>query len=40
MENTTTIPEILDSFRNLDGNYKREQVDAAIELKKEKTKTG
>ena len=37
MENTTTITEILDSFKNFDGNYKREQVDAAIELKKEIT---
>ena len=37
MENANIIPEILDSFRNFDGNYKREQVDAAIELKKEIT---
>ena len=28
-----TIAEILEAFRHFDGNYKREQVDAATELK-------
>ena len=37
MEKTNIITEILDAFKNFDGNYKREQVDAAIELKKEIT---
>jgi hypothetical protein len=37
MENTNIITEILEAFKIFDGNYKREQVDAAIELKKEIT---
>ena len=37
MEKKNTITEILDAFRIFDGNYKREQVDAAIELKEEIT---
>ena len=32
-----TINEILEAFRIFDGNYKREQVDAAIELKEQIT---
>ena len=32
-----TINEILEAFRIFDGNYKREQIDAAIELKEEIT---
>jgi hypothetical protein len=37
MEKTNIIIEILEAFKIFDGNYKREQVDAAIELKKEIT---
>ncbi len=37
MEKTNIITEILEAFRNFDGIYKREQVDAAIELKEEIT---
>ena len=37
MEKTNIITEILEAFRNFDGSYKREQVDAAIELKEEIT---
>jgi len=37
MEKTNVITEILEAFRIFDGNYKREQVDAAIELKAEIT---
>ena len=37
MEKTNIITEILEAFRIFDGKYKREQVDAAIELKKEIT---
>jgi hypothetical protein len=37
MEKTNIITEILEAFKIFDGNYKREQVDAAIELKKEIT---
>jgi len=33
MEKTNIITEILEAFRIFDGNYKREQVDSAIELK-------
>jgi Protein of unknown function (DUF1186) len=33
MEKTNNVTEILDAFKIFDGNYKREQVDAAIELK-------
>ena len=35
MEKTNIITEILEDFKIFDGNYKREQVDAAIELKEE-----
>ena len=37
MEKTDIITEILEAFRIFDGNYKREQVDAAIERKAEIT---
>ena len=37
MEKTNIITEILDAFRIFDGIYKREQVDAAVELKEEIT---
>ena len=37
MEKTNILTEILDTFKNFDGIYKREQVDAAIELKEEIT---
>jgi hypothetical protein len=37
MEKTNNITEILEAFRIFDGNYKREQVDAAVELKEEIT---
>jgi hypothetical protein len=37
MEKTNNITEILETFKIFDGNYKREQVDAAIELKEEIT---
>ncbi len=37
MEKTDIITEILEAFKLFDGNYKREQVDAAIELKEEIT---
>ena len=37
MEKTNIITEILEAFKLFDGNYKREQVDAAIELKEEIT---
>ena len=37
MEKTTSIDEILEAFKIFDGNYKREQVDTAIELKEEIT---
>jgi hypothetical protein len=37
MEKTNNITEILEAFKIFDGNYKREQVDAAIELKEEIT---
>ena len=37
MKKTSSINEILEAFRIFDGIYKREQVDAAIELKKEIT---
>lgn len=37
MEKTNSITEILESFKIFDGNYKREQVDAAIELREEIT---
>ena len=33
MEKTNNINEILEAFKIFDGNYKREEVDAAIELK-------
>ena len=37
MEETNSINEILEAFKIFDGDYKREQVDAAIELKEEIT---
>ena len=37
MEKTNIITEILEAFKIFDGIYKREQVDAAIELKEEIT---
>ena len=37
MEKTDIIAEILEAFKIFDGNYKREQVDAAIEHKEEIT---
>ena len=37
MEKTNIMAEILEAFRIFDGIYKREQVDAAIELKEEMT---
>ncbi len=37
MKKTSNITEILEAFRNFDGDYKREQVNAAIELKEEIT---
>ncbi len=37
MEKTNRINEILEAFKNFDGIYKKEQVDAAIELKEEIT---
>lgn len=37
MEKTNIITEILEAFMIFDGIYKREQVDAALELKKEIT---
>jgi len=37
MEKTNSLTEILEAFRILDGIYKKEQVDAAIELKEEIT---
>ena len=37
MEKTNIITEILEAFKLFDGNYKREQVDAAIELKEKIT---
>lgn len=37
METTNIITEILEKFRIFDGNYKRDQVDAAIELQEEIT---
>jgi hypothetical protein len=37
MEKTNIMTEILEAFKIFDGNYKREQVDAAIELKEEIT---
>ena len=37
MEKTNIITEILEAFKNFDGVYKKEQVDAAIELKGEVT---
>ena len=33
MEKTNNLNEILEAFKIFDGNYKREKVDAAIELK-------
>jgi hypothetical protein len=35
MEKTNIITEILEAFKLFDGHYKREQIDAAIELKEE-----
>ena len=35
MEKTNIINEILEAFKIFDGNYKREQIDTAIELKEE-----
>lgn len=37
MEKTNNITEILEAFKIFEGKYKREQVDAAIELKEEIT---
>ena len=37
MEKTNNVTEILESFKIFDGNYKREQIDAAIEMKEEIT---
>lgn len=37
MEKTNNVTEILEAFKIFDGNYKREQIDAAIELKEEIT---
>ena len=37
MEKTDIITEILEAFKLFDGNYKREQVDAAVEFKEEIT---
>jgi hypothetical protein len=37
MEKANAITEILEAFKNFDGTYKREQIDAAIELKEEIT---
>ena len=37
MEKTKLITEILEAFRVFDGSYKREQIDAAIDLKEEIT---
>jgi hypothetical protein len=37
MEKTNIITEILEAFKLFDGHYKREQIDAAIELKEEIT---
>jgi len=37
MEKTNKINDILEAFKNFDGIYEREQVDAAIELKEEIT---
>lgn len=37
MEKTNIITEIIEAFKIFDGIYKREQVDAAIELKEEIT---
>jgi len=37
MEKTNNVTELLEAFRILDGIYKKEQVDAAIELKEEIT---
>ena len=37
MEKTNSINEILEAFKIFDGDYKRKQVDAAIELKEEIT---
>ena len=37
MEKTNNINEILEAFKIFDGNYKREEVDATIELKEEIT---
>jgi len=37
MEKTNIITEILEAFKIYDGIYKREQVDAAIEMKEEIT---
>ena len=37
MEKTNRINEVLEAFKIFDGNYKREEVDAAIELKEEIT---
>ena len=37
MEKTNIITEILEAFKLFDGNYKREKVDAAVELKEEIT---
>ena len=37
MEKTNIITDLLENFRIFDGTYKREQVDAAIELKEEIT---
>jgi hypothetical protein len=34
MEKTSNVTELLEAFRIFDGIYKREQIDAAIELKK------
>ena len=36
-DNNNRISEILEAFKNFDGSYKREQVDAALELKEEIT---
>ena len=36
-ERQSKVAEILEAFKNFDGIYKREQVDAAIELKEEVT---
>ena len=37
MEKTNNVIELLEAFRILDGIYKKEQFDAAIEMKEEIT---